>query len=553
MFLKKKITKRTLVPLAVMGGLVAGYFATDAYVDYKEAPLDSASLFPFKGCKVTPDVSHLGTVNMKQFGYLYTPWNEQLLSAEQRDYRLSRSHMERIVDDMHRDLSEHFSYYNKQVVGDDLMATWRASLPNSMSFFEFHGQILKTIARFGDGHIRAFAHDKKFKMKYMPYWFMETSGGVVALKNDDSIPYPDTPYLIAIDGQPLNYWLEQARPYVVDGSDAYIRAESVKQLRYINLLQAQAGRPVTDEITLTMASDSGETTDYTIQTSSKKRTTGAMNYGYDVTIPDGIAYVRMDKFINPEWGDWKETLQSTLLHLQLWWKSDADGLILDLRNNSGGNRYFIDKIVSDWADGDHLINVARVRQSQWNEKHDCTNLYATSESLENRYLKPYESLSPSQQKKVDSWHEKTGITREKESGFSPWHYFMVQGDNSPKKRPIVVLASGNNFSATDIFLAGVKGLPNVTIMGQNSRGGSSRGRLSILESNPKDDDTDDKGYKGYMVYGTLQSHQPTGDYYDGVGVAVDIQQPLLSVSDIQKGTDPNLQHAIDHIQKQLGQ
>lgn len=61
--------------------------------------------------------------------------------------------------------------------------------------------------------------------------------------------------------------------------------------------------------------------------------------------------------------------------------------------------------------------------------------------------------------------------------FSPWHYFVLRSshrDPTFHEVPLVTLMNADCFSATDVFLGALEVLPNVTLVGTCSAGGSGR-------------------------------------------------------------------------------
>ena len=78
-------------------------------------------------------------------------------------------------------------------------------------------------------------------------------------------------------------------------------------------------------------------------------------------------------------------------------------------------------------------------------------------------------------------------------------------------QPVVVLCDSGCFSATDIFLAALKGIPNVTLMGTPSSGGSARSVFFPLSN-----------ANLRIKLASMASFQPSGALYDGNGVAPDI-------------------------------
>jgi C-terminal processing protease CtpA/Prc len=98
--------------------------------------------------------------------------------------------------------------------------------------------------------------------------------------------------------------------------------------------------------------------------------------------------------------------------------------------------------------------------------------------------------------------------------YSQWHYLLLTpaGGNLPRlDKPVIILMNSKCFSATDIFLSALKGLPNVTVLGTPSAGGSANINTVTL---------------GHPLIrarlGTMISFQTSGQFFDGQGVKPDI-------------------------------
>jgi C-terminal processing protease CtpA/Prc len=76
--------------------------------------------------------------------------------------------------------------------------------------------------------------------------------------------------------------------------------------------------------------------------------------------------------------------------------------------------------------------------------------------------------------------------------------------------PTVVLMNRKSFSATDIFLAGLKGMKNVTLFGTPSAGGSAFTQEVALGATPL-----------RLRIGSMASFQADGRLFDGHGVHPD--------------------------------
>jgi C-terminal processing protease CtpA/Prc len=112
---------------------------------------------------------------------------------------------------------------------------------------------------------------------------------------------------------------------------------------------------------------------------------------------------------------------------------------------------------------------------------------------------------------------------------------MVVSPAAAKDRfvgPVCVLTDEDCFSATDVFLGALAELPQVTLVGRASGGGSGRAREFAL------------AYSGIRVrLSSMASFRPDGRRYDGRGIEVDIHvQP--GVGDFSGTTDSDLDAAL---------
>ncbi|QQE13720.1 hypothetical protein JD969_09740 [Planctomycetota bacterium] len=122
--------------------------------------------------------------------------------------------------------------------------------------------------------------------------------------------------------------------------------------------------------------------------------------------------------------------------------------------------------------------------------------------------------------------------------YSEWHYLVLKGSaREDLGKPIVVLMDQKCFSATDIFLSALKGLPNVTLIGTASSGGSSFTQTVEL------------GYSGIELrLGSMISFQSDGRLYDTNGVQPDIHVEPNADYFLGK-SDPQLDFAIGFLKQ----
>ena len=99
--------------------------------------------------------------------------------------------------------------------------------------------------------------------------------------------------------------------------------------------------------------------------------------------------------------------------------------------------------------------------------------------------------------------------------FSDWHYMALgridDADFHHYEMPVVILMNAKCFSATDIFLAGLKGVKNVTLLGTPSGGGSARSQRVDLGDTPFE-----------LRIASMASFQADGRLFDRNGVTPDV-------------------------------
>jgi C-terminal processing protease CtpA/Prc len=190
---------------------------------------------------------------------------------------------------------------------------------------------------------------------------------------------------------------------------------------------------------------------------------------------------------------------------------DTRGLVIDVRGNGGGSRVLLRELLPRFlAPGRaRVANVAAYRLGP-GEPADAPEGY-----LENRFLWPLASSrwSPASRAAITSvadsfrpeWAPGPGA-------FSAWHWFVVEpAEEWRYERPVAILQDEACYSATDVFLAAFQGLPNVTLVGTPSGGGSGRARRTTLAHSRLE-----------VQASTMASFRSDGRLYDGRSVEPDL-------------------------------
>lgn len=201
---------------------------------------------------------------------------------------------------------------------------------------------------------------------------------------------------------------------------------------------------------------------------------------------EGIAYVALNTFGNSRVVKAFDAKYEKIL--------EAEGLIIDVRNNGGGNTTHGYSIISRLID----------------EPNDKTSIWRSR-----KHIPVFKAWGRKQE-----WHEGNHGTIE------------PRGD-TPFSKPVVVLIGPNTYSAAEDFLVPLKASGRATLIGEPT--GGSTGQPLI-----------------FNVYGTRVAicvkwdRFPDGTDFVGVGVQPDIEIPLTK-QDVRDGTDPVLEKAISFL------
>jgi hypothetical protein len=450
------------------------------------------------------------------------------------DTRLTRRQAEQDLDELEWLIENQYSYRDR--VGFDYRAALdaiRCGLGDGISRSDFAYQLDKFLAAFGDGHSRVLDPDLKRGMcsHFLPFLVDEAMERLVAFKPDRTdFLAPGFPFLRALDGRPVEEWLAAASQLAPAGSPQLQRYQAIRNLRYIEPLRSELGLPPSSSVTVLLGSpDSSTTEEVVLPLASECPIYGAWPLADSHIRPGNIGYLRIAPLMEAV----PEALEDLRADMDAF--RDTDGLIIDIRHNGGGSRAPLRVLVPYFVppdDGPRVVNVAAYR----------LGMEGSDERFELRYLYPPDSprLSEAERAAVRDAAETFQPEWQPPPGeFGDWHYFVISPTQDDDcyyyDRPVVVLMDRYNFSAADIFLGAFKGLPNVTLMGQPSGGGSGcrvKHRLDHSLIN--------------IALSTMASYRPDGRLYDGRGIQPDILRKPIPADFIGR-TDMVVNAAIDHL------
>lgn len=124
--------------------------------------------------------------------------------------------------------------------------------------------------------------------------------------------------------------------------------------------------------------------------------------------------------------------------------------------------------------------------------------------------------------------------------FSDWHFWVLSKRSNPGAydytKPVVFLMDQRCFSASDVILSSVKGMPNVTLVGSSSGGGSGAAISTYLTNSQ---------FK--LRLSSMASFQSSGKLFDSRGVDPDIFMEPVPGHFLENGPDQILELAIQII------
>ncbi len=406
---------------------------------------------------------------------------------------------------------ERYSY--RDLEGVDFEAAFdavRSGLGDGVDVAAFAVQLAKLLALFGDGHSGVEGVTSFLPRGYGPLLVEETGGRLLALRADRSgFVDGEHPVLLALDGVDVERWIAAAASIEARGAPSSVRRRAIRNLRYVAWLRLELGLEPGSEVELELASLDGKRRRVAkLELAGERPLYGQRISGSHRRLGDDVGYLRLERM-----DDDREFLDGLVQAMDGF--RDTRGIVIDVRGNGGGSRaalltllpYFLDA-----AEEAYVANVAAYRLAP-GDAADAPEGY-----LANRFAFPASSTrwSSGERAAIDAlartftpeWRLPAGC-------FSAWHYFVLRRADEPRayaySQPVAILLDADGFSATDVFLAAFAGRPRVTLIGQQSGGGSGRAlRYGLVHS------------KLSVRLSSMASFRRDGRRIDGRGIEPDL-------------------------------
>lgn len=381
----------------------------------------------------------------------------------------------------------------------------RVDAAGSIPTVEVARSLHRLLMEFPDGHARVSAPSglDRYTGRHTPFLLCPANGGTVAVDPERaSLLDPARPFVVAIDGRPLAEWIDAASLDVVEGSPQAIHFRSVRALRQIDRHRLELGIEPKDTLTLTLRAASGaDVRDLELRLQDERPIFGVWPLEPSRLLEGDLGYLRI-----PAMDDSVGAVRSSMAEFK-----DTRGLIVDVRANGGGSREILLALAGYLIgpqDSPVVANIAAYRDGG-----DFPSDHLVARFM---YEASWEGWKPEQRSAIATAAASFSPEWASDRPMSAWHYLLLDRTGHSEEyhydRPVIVLSDAGCFSATDIFLGALELLPNVTLMGTASSGGSARTQRFRLPNS------------GIEVRcASMASYRPNGRLYDGRGIEVDFE------------------------------
>jgi hypothetical protein len=315
------------------------------------------------------------------------------------------------------------------------------------------------------------------------------------------------------------------KPLIPKGSPQYVKFHALRILEYIRFARMMVGQEKSSHLTVELESKDGSMSkSLQLSVSDQSPSSSEWPDSHSHIMEGNIGYLRITSWLDKAFAEvatWMPQFSGTA------------GLIIDIRHNRGGTRnvlrdlypYFVTE-----SDKPRVAGAAKYR------------LYSEfgPDFLESRHMYPqnWDGWTPAEQMAISefmqSFEPEWDVPKEE---FSDWHFWVLSRRSKPDayyySKPVVFLMDQKCFSASGVILSSVKGMPNVTLIGVPSEGGSGAAISTTL-----------KNSQLRLRLSSMASFQSSGKLFDSRGVEPDILMESVPEYFLENGPDHVLEFAI---------
>ncbi len=429
------------------------------------------------------------------------------------------------LDEFEERLLDQSSYLTRRSFDyEQALAELRRSIDDETDLVDFTVALQKLVMQIGDCHAGVYGRVQYPIDGFLPFRIADTADGIAALRLGLNKRLDDQhPYIDSLDGISLDRWLRVASQFAPHGSPQLRRRRALEWLILFDMWRDELGVKRSPIVNVSLRSANGkEKVERRMRLTKQQFSVATINPVASRRLDNNIGYIRI-----PSMDD--RMIESVVSLIKRF--RDTEGIIIDVRENPGGTYGILRAIYPFFCTADaepYITNIAAYR-------------------LSSTFSDDHIAYRPTFRADSDHWNdaERAAIRKAAaafapewtppEGQFSQWHYMVLNRRQSGRPRglagllgrepkdyfhydkPVVVLSSAGSFSATDGFLSAFADLPQVTIIGEASGGGSGATRRFLLPRT-----------QTMVALSSMASFRANGKTFDGNGIEVDIKaKPTL--------------------------
>jgi len=441
---------------------------------------------------------------------------------------LTQAEINEDLDQFQTELMGRYAYlrYNEPDYEGPIQAI-RDNSSEGMSVDDFDIELTKILALSIDGHGGVVGG--YFPEGFLPFRIDRIGNRYIAFWADRRDFVSNSyPFITKIDDMSIDEWRSALSVVVSKGSPSYQTHYGLRYLEYIRFARSVAGVDDPDVVEIELESRDGS-----------RRLSAVLEVADDPPIVEdwpvsesgflagNIAYLRITRWLDDAFDE-----------VATWMPrfAGARGLIIDIRDNRGGTRSVLRELFPYFVSASnppHVANAAKFRlYSEFTYDHLAGR---------NMFRESWSGWTPAERNAISEFmetFEPEWVVRESE--FSDWHFWLLSKTSKPDAYdldgPIIFLMNKLCWSASDVILSSVKGLPNVTLIGEPSVGGSGARIITTLRNSGLD-----------LYMSSMVSFQNTGQLYETNGIQPDIYLEPRPEFFLRGGEDRVLRYAIQRI------
>ncbi|UCE41306.1 MAG: hypothetical protein JSV17_18050 [Candidatus Aminicenantes bacterium] len=432
------------------------------------------------------------------------------------------------LDQFQQELEERFAYLKVHDVDyKSTIQAIREQAENGMSLEEFGLELRKVIGLFIDCH--AGISGIGYPEGYLPFQIEPVGERYVAFSPDRTeFVDPLYPFITKIDTQSIDDWCKSLEVIVPKGSPQHIKYRTLRIIEFIQYARLVTGQAQSNSVIVELESEDGKMNiSLPLIVADQAPPIEPWPYSQSRVLKENIGYLRIK--------GWNE---DAFNEAAIWMPRfpAARGLIVDIRGNRGGTRNVLRDLYPYFVEDSDTPHVAGASKYRLYSEFKSDHLYSRKIfplNWEGWTFAERLAITEFMQTFEPEW-------KVPDQEFSVWHFWVLSKRSKPDayyfNKPIVFLMDDKCFSASDVILSSVRGMPNITLIGTPSRGGSGAYVATTLKNSGLN-----------LRLSSMASFQNTGILFDSRGVEPDIFIASEPEFFLKNGADKALELAVQTI------